>query len=115
MGISRVLAAVVALYAATAASADAASFDCRRAVTKAEHAICDTASLSSMDETMARYYRALVDGPFHGPACRDGIRTSQKDWLRERDRCGDVGCLAARYTARIDTLRNAWTAGCGAS
>lgn len=113
----RCLAAIVGAAGAALASmpaADAASFDCRRAVTAAEHAICDTPALSSMDDSLARYYRAVVDGPFHDEACRDRTRTSQREWLRERDRCGDAGCLAASYTARIDALRDVWKQGCGA-
>lgn len=113
-GPATVLAAVFGASLVTGAvpAAEAASFDCRRAVTRAEHDICDTPALSSMDETLARYYRALVGGPFHDETCRDRTRAAQRAWLAERDRCGDVGCLAARYAARIDALRGAWIDGC---
>ncbi|MCP4381950.1 MAG: hypothetical protein GY798_11155, partial [Hyphomicrobiales bacterium] len=40
----------------------AASFDCTKATTPTEHAICDNPQLSSLDEQTAGLYYTLISG-----------------------------------------------------
>lgn len=74
-----------------------ASFNCAKASTPVEKIICGDESLSTLDSVLANYYQQAV-------AIDGGVRQSQKEWLTERDRCTDSGCLSAAYVARIDDL-----------
>jgi len=91
------LAIATALVAASFA-AWAASFDCAKASTLIENAVCTNPELSRKDETLARLYQsALKQNP--------SIRSDQVNWLRERNRCIDERCLINAYDRRIDELR----------
>src|ERR1035441_9145383 len=60
--------------------AHAASFDCAKAKTPQEKAICASSSLSAADEQMAAAYRAVLAA---APSeMREEVRTDQRNWLR---------------------------------
>ena len=82
-----------------ASSASAASFDCTKASTVVEKAICATPRLSALDEELAATYAAVRKNP--------AVREGQRRWLvEERDACEDgEGCIEAAYLVRIATLR----------
>lgn len=62
------------------AAAHAASFDCAKAKTPQEKAICASPKLSNADDQMAAAYRsALAAAP---PEMREKLRESQRDWIR---------------------------------
>ncbi|RYF95462.1 MAG: hypothetical protein EON95_01480 [Caulobacteraceae bacterium] len=94
-------AQVAVLALPTAASA--ASFDCRRAATGTERAICATTSLNDRDVQMAQLYgivRKLVP-----MGTRGAIMDRQSVWIRERNRCGaDRACIGKSYDRRIAEL-----------
>lgn len=93
-----VLIALLASLAAPA-SAQQPSFDCRRAGTPTEHAICGSDRLSRLDVQMARLYRAAARRA-GGNARR--LRAQQLVWQQWRNICGgDTACLARRYAERI--------------
>lgn len=78
------------------------SFDCAKAESVIEHAICDDRMLSIYDSEIARIYRTLrKDGP-------SSIRQSQKTWIGVRDACGqskNVGkCLLDNLKNRVSAL-----------
>lgn len=88
--------------AGAAGSAVAASFDCKKAKTKAEKLICATPALSKADEELGRQYKAAR------AATRDdkGLRETQQRWIRKhRDTCADAACMLAAYERRIPELR----------
>jgi uncharacterized protein len=92
------------LLAACSAPAAAASFDCARAVTADERAICADRSLNDRDVRMALLF--ALDQRFLPMGGRDALRRAQSDWLQSRRRCGaDRLCLVRRYDARIGTLQ----------
>lgn len=101
------LAATVALTGAAALSittpATAASFNCGRAATATERAICANLGLNDRDVRMAQLYdivRHLVP-----MGTRGAIMDRQTVWLRERNRCGgSVGCIGQAYDRRIGEL-----------
>lgn len=67
------------------------SFNCSRATSASEGAICADAALAGLDRSLANAYTAAISGP-------DGrsVRQSQRDWLDRRDLCGAVVvCLTA--------------------
>ncbi|SMC27317.1 Protein of unknown function [Andreprevotia lacus DSM 23236] len=86
------------------APARAASFDCAKAATATEKAICADGPLSQMDQDLAQVWRkALAIAP--APAV---LKAAQRQWLRRRDECGaDAPCLLARYRERLAALAKA--------
>jgi uncharacterized protein len=78
-----------------------ASFDCGKAKTLVEQAICSDKQLSILDELlMTSYNKALANSP--DPST---LKTTQREWLKsERDSCKDVGCLKQAYTLRLSAL-----------
>lgn len=91
------------LLAATvpAAAARGASFDCARAATAIERAICADSETSALDERLAAAYRA-GSATFWGHM----VRAEQRAWLREvRDRAAATpGALREAYRQRIAAL-----------
>ncbi|WP_354202733.1 lysozyme inhibitor LprI family protein [Bradyrhizobium sp. JR4.1] len=87
--------------------ANAASFDCGRAVTSIERAICSRQELNELDTRLGEIFRkALSLQVDQGPLLRD-----QRAWLSNRERaCGPLGsggleqCLLEKSTARIAIL-----------
>lgn len=95
--------ALTAVCAAGAGPAAAASFDCRKARTADEKAICANRDLNDQDVRLDQLYgitRHLV--PMGG---RGAIMDDQRDWLQARKRCGgDQRCLARSYDNRLRQL-----------
>lgn len=88
--------------AGSGGSAAAASFDCKKASTRAEKLICATPELSRADEELGRQYKAAR------AATKDAkeLRQAQMFWLRRhRDTCADAACMRKAYEQRIAVLR----------
>jgi uncharacterized protein YecT (DUF1311 family) len=91
--------------------APAASFDCAKAVTDIEQAICSSREVARLDRHVAdEYFNALawaVDEP-----AGNKLKNEQKAWLNERDTHCRVAaqsmtsCLSASYQARLKALQN---------
>lgn len=95
------LLSALALSAALAAPAAAQgpSFDCGRAQTMTEFAICGNPELARLDRVLADAYAAALS---RGDAT---VRDRQRAWLQGRDDCrGDHGCLAQRMRTRLAEL-----------
>jgi uncharacterized protein len=87
------------------APADAASFNCNRATTNDEFAICADRNLSERDVEMATLYEVVTKMLPMG--ARSSVQDDQRFWLRRRAECGgDVACLGRRYAVRIGVLRS---------
>lgn len=78
----------------------AASFDCAKASTKVEHIICDNPDISKLDDEMATSYKAVLQGKTQ----KEEIRQVQKEWMKERNNCGDTACVNRLYEARLHAL-----------
>lgn len=80
------------------------SFDCARAGTSTEIAICSNPDVAHLDGLMADLYYALrsrLTRPQQATLTRQ-----QREWLRLRDACGaDAGCLVSAYEFRIYQLQ----------
>lgn len=88
------------LLLAAPAHAATPSFDCSRAATPTEFAICDNEGLARLDVSLAEAYGAARDRP--------GVKDRQRAWIGERNRCGaDVDCLSDRMRARLAELTGA--------
>lgn len=94
-----------------------ASFDCSRAVTPQEKAICANPQLSRLDEQMAALYQALLAQLSPGAAAE--VRQDQRDWIRWLPRlCPEhpdqpprefTACLLNEYTEQAAAFKNAPT------
>jgi uncharacterized protein len=75
----------------------AASFDCTKAATLVEQAVCANPRLSRLDEDLASLYREAVR--------KDAtIRTDQQNWLKQRNLCRNEPCLIGAYEQRLAEL-----------
>jgi uncharacterized protein YecT (DUF1311 family) len=81
-----------------------ASFDCARAKTEIENAICYSEMASALDIALDRAYKTWLD--HLNNADSDILMKEQKEWLHKRDViCGAdrevFGCLTTLYQARL--------------
>lgn len=98
--------------------AHAASFDCDKARTGVEKAICSDPKLSEYDERIAAAFKRAL-GEWNG-AIRNYVRDDQRRWLAEIRRidapaeseieplcvAGDLPCLRRELQLRMDTLES---------
>lgn len=79
----------------------AASFDCTKAATSIEKAICSDPVLSRLDDQLADAYRVAQKRA----ESRIALRNTQSAWLvSRRGACRDAVCLREAYQARIEAL-----------
>lgn len=83
----------------------AASFDCAKATTKVEKMICANAELSKLDDEMQPVYQDV----YKYTADPAGLKIEQRHWLKVREACKDVACLAQVYRKRITDLKKTLT------
>lgn len=102
-------AAVLFAGILAAGASDAASFDCAKAATPTEHAICDNPQLSSLDDqTAGLYYTLISGGAPQATASAADFKKEQVSFLARRDACGaNYDCLISAYTAQIMYLKAA--------
>ena len=83
-------------------TASAASFDCAKASTGTEKAICADAELSALDDHLGRFYFAARERLAENASC---IAADQQQWLRaKRNACAENVCLKNAYLARLTEL-----------
>lgn len=87
--------------------APAASFDCKKAATTIEHAICADAALARLDRQVAETYQVGLKNAYE-PTAQETLRQSQRDWIAKRNKTcggGEVGsCLTKFYRDRLAVL-----------
>lgn len=90
---------------AIATQAEAASFDCNRAQTPDEKAVCRNSALSELDTQMAALWYSYKRFPFLMGA--SGVRWDDAhQFLADRRQCGaNIACLRRVYQARIKALK----------
>jgi uncharacterized protein len=107
----------VVVLAATAAAwgtgpVSAQGFDCTKAKSAIEKAICATPALQAQDKAMAEAFAATIA---LSPARAEDLRKSQREWLATRDKTCSfppdtpvarlAACLAGAYRARLLALK----------
>jgi uncharacterized protein len=96
-----------ALFAAAvvvAGSAHAASFNCAKAKTLDEKAICASRLLSELDVKMATLWAVRMQIPML-MGSRGAAQDEQHQFLADRGACGsDSACIGSVYQSRIDAL-----------
>jgi uncharacterized protein YecT (DUF1311 family) len=82
-----------------------ASFDCGKAGTSTEKAICSDIPLARLDRALADSYAQALSWA-SDDAEKAKIRDAQRAWIGKRNACGgDVACLTAAYDARMKALQ----------
>ncbi|HMN87610.1 MAG TPA: hypothetical protein PKA74_16720 [Bauldia sp.] len=90
----------------SAGTAAAAAFDCAKASTATEYAICDNPEISTLDEQMTGLYYTLVSSGWLKPAQLNKVKTDQNKFLSRRNSCGaNYQCLVDAYTDQTTALR----------
>ena len=85
----------------------APSFNCRKASTVPEKAICGDAELSGLDAQLARAWGNLKHG-FNDNGVLGRMTLDQRQWVSKRDACGaDRACLRQAYKDRLARLTGA--------
>jgi uncharacterized protein len=86
-------------------SVKAASFDCGKARTATEIAICRDSSLGRLDEQIAELYASLRSASVSSE--RSKLLKAQRRFLQNRNSCGgSLSCLRNRYDSRLADLCN---------
>lgn len=81
-----------------------ASFDCAKAGSATEKAICSDIALARLDRELTDSYTVALS--FTDDAGKAAIKDAQRRWIAERNACGsDIGCLTSAYQARIKVLQ----------
>lgn len=102
----KALGLALLLSVGVVAVGNAASFDCDRAATETEIAICADPELNALDEGLHVAYRDIFVSNFDDAA--ETARTEQRNWITERNLCGsEVSCLIDKYQKRHIKLSNA--------
>jgi uncharacterized protein len=79
----------------------AASFNCTKATTFVEKAICADAALSDLDDQVGQSYKRALTHTKEP----ETLRAQQRTWLhKQRNTCQDVPCLRQAYVSRLTAL-----------
>jgi len=80
------------------------SFDCARAGTRGEIAVCSDSGLAALDVNMtAQYRRAFASAT---PVQRQLLETTRDRFLAYRDHCPHRQCIADAYVGRMREIRD---------
>lgn len=98
------IALIATAFLALTTSAHAASYNCAKAKTPDEKAICANRSLSELDVKMAALFGVRMKLPMLMGA-RGAAQDEQRAFLTNRGYCGaDAACIGAAYQQRIDEI-----------
>lgn len=79
------------------------SFDCAKASTPSERAICSEPVLGKLDGALAENYKFMLASDI-GDGAKSDLKATQKSWLIERNKCPDNQCLEATYRKRLEAV-----------
>lgn len=98
---------IAAAWTASARAEDPAgpSFDCAKAASAVETAICDTPDLAWYDRQMGKSYKIALEKV--GETGAAALKAAQQAFLKTRDACGGedpYACVASAYAKRLAAL-----------
>lgn len=79
------------------------SFDCSKASTFSEKAICSDPLLGKLDGALSENYKSMLASNI-GEGARSDLKTTQRKWLTERNKCTSNQCLTDAYRKRVDEV-----------
>lgn len=80
------------------------SFDCAKARTKGEIAVCSDAGLAALDRNMAAQYGRAMEGASPDQAAL--LRRTRDRFLSYRDHCPSRSCMGDAYVGRMREIRD---------
>jgi hypothetical protein len=80
------------------------SFDCAKARTSGETAVCSDAGLATLDRNMAAQYGRAIAGA--SPDQQALLRRTRERFLGYRDRCPNNACIGDAYVGRMREIRD---------
>jgi hypothetical protein len=80
------------------------SFDCSKARTRGEIAVCSDSGLSALDVNMATQYRRSMASASQGQVRQ--LESTRDRFLAYRDRCPNRQCIADAYLGRMREIRD---------
>lgn len=86
--------------AACSTSANAVSFDCKKATTFSEKAVCSDTLLSKLDDVLAENYKGMLNSDFGNT--QKSLKAAQVKWIKSLNQCKDNQCLIDAYRKRVD-------------
>lgn len=91
------------LYAEETSADLKPSFDCVKAGTSVEKMICSDGLLGKLDGALARNYKVMIAADIGDGAIAE-LKSTQQQWLTNRNNCADNQCLVNAYKARVDEV-----------
>ena len=89
---------------ASAQVAPSPSFNCQKAVSTVEKAICGDEALARLDSRLGKAWKAVITA-FNDDNMKAQMRQEQADWVASRNKCQtDVDCIVVSYRQRLDAL-----------
>lgn len=85
-----------------ASTAQAVSFDCRKASNFVENEICKDPELSRLDDDLDLAYQSAIDGK--SKSATAALKKQQMKWLSQRDACQTNSCVKKSYQKRLIDL-----------
>lgn len=79
------------------------SFDCAKAASFSEKAICSDSLLGQLDGALSENYKYMLASDI-GDGAKKDLKQTQKRWLAERNKCTSNQCLADAYKKRMDEI-----------
>jgi hypothetical protein len=80
------------------------SFDCSKANTQGEIAVCSDSGLSALDLNMTTQFRRALSGA--SPQQQEVLRQTGRRFYVYRDRCPNRQCIADAYMGRMREIRD---------
>jgi len=80
------------------------SFNCAKARTKGEIAVCSNAGLAALDRNMAAQYAQAMQQAT--PEQRALLRSTRSRFIGYRDRCPNRSCIGSAYVGRMREIRD---------
>ena len=80
------------------------SFNCAKARTKGEIAVCSNAGLAALDRNMAAQYAQAMQQAT--PEQRVLLRSTRSRFIGYRDRCPNRSCIGSAYVGRMREIRD---------
>jgi uncharacterized protein len=91
--------------AARAQAKPGPSFNCAKAATDAEKAVCADPNLAQFDQSLAKLWKAYLEAFEDDHQHLKALRSDQAAWLAQRNACkADGACIAAAYAKRHELL-----------
>ncbi|MFM0390783.1 lysozyme inhibitor LprI family protein [Paraburkholderia phytofirmans] len=99
---TRIVFATLLVASSTAAFADGPAFNCAKASSQVEKMICADPTLSAADSVNADLYREVLQAS----DSQNQVKQQQRQWLRTRNACQTVDCIAKAYDTRYNQLQH---------